>query len=110
MDYDDNEFLYYGCNSYKDITEDSKTCDIVLIDSADCSETYETEGDDAVTEDFGSVRSEAVYIANRIIEELPSADFPSDDVTPDEDVTENTLVTIIKTVWEKIVAIVTNKK
>ena len=51
-----------------------------------------------------------VYIANRIIEALPSADFPSDDVTPDEDVTENTLVTIIKTVWEKIVAIVTNKK
>lgn len=51
-----------------------------------------------------------VYIANRIIEELPSADFPSDDVTPDEDVTENTLLTIIKTVFEKIVAIVTNKK
>ena len=75
LDYDDNEFLYYGCNSYKDITEDSKTCDIVLIDSADCSETYETEGDDAVTEDFGSVRSEAVYIANRIRSMINDPDY-----------------------------------
>ncbi len=51
-----------------------------------------------------------VHIANRIIEELPSADAPSDDVTPDEDVTENTLFTIIKTVWEKIVEVVTKIK
>ena len=51
-----------------------------------------------------------VHIANRIIEELPSADAPSDDVTPDEDVTENTLFTIIKNVWEKIVEVVTKIK
>lgn len=66
LDYNSDEFLYYGSNSYKDVTPDFKMCDVVLIDSASSADSGYFDEDESETEDFGSVSCEAVYIANRI--------------------------------------------
>ena len=71
--YTEEEFLYYNDGSYEDVNDDTKTIDIVLVDSSlEDSAPEDTFAD--YTEEIKAIEAEAIYVANRINSMVNPAD------------------------------------
>ncbi|MBQ8525097.1 MAG: helicase-exonuclease AddAB subunit AddA [Clostridia bacterium] len=73
LDYTENEFLYNGCSSYTETISDNLCTDVVIIEGS--SGSSDANADLTDREEYGSLRSEAVYIAERIRQMIDDPDY-----------------------------------
>ena len=75
LDYTEEEYLYHGCNAYTETIPDNLSADVVIIDGASVSDYEEYDGAVSDKEEYGSMYSEAVYIAGRIKEMINNPEY-----------------------------------